>query len=378
MTGKANQITLNPAVVRWSLESRGWETAELAEKSGVPEPVIKRIQSERAPIDTGDLKKISECMGHPLTAFLLPKPPEEPELVNYGRAGASAAKPSKGTLDAVRTSRYWQYAARRLLEEHSENLEPDASRYPVGSDPARAALVEARRLKFEPGSGRSPKRIYDMLRESIESLNIFVYQLEMDGGDAGGICLTAQLPATITVDLDDPYEQRIFSLLHGYAHVLLRTNGYCIPAPEIPGREGGKYGKIEGWCNSFAGSVMMPEREFLERASGLEGKPEDAECAVKKLSSHFAASREAVMSRIAETNPPSRPLGSRNGLPEHGQRTQKPKRRRHSGRTLTCLDKRGRRFVSLVLYSSKRNIITLADAMNYLALNPGDVMGNRP
>lgn len=370
--GERATLTLNPAVVRWSLETRGWDAKELAEKSGVPEPVIRKIQSEESPIDIVNLKRISKCMGQPLAVFLLSKPPDEPELINYG--GMQEKRLSRKTLDAIRTSRYWQSVSREILEAQSESLKPDAKEYSVESDPESAALDERQRLGFGPDGAMSATKTdresYNALRDGIESLNIFVYHLEMGGGDACGISMAGKHPAVITVNPSGSYKQRTFALLHEYAHILLRTNGYCMSSPELPRDTCGESNGIEAWCNAFAGSVLMPRRELLTVASLLEEESKDAGYMAGKMSDFFGASRQAVAARMMMINRESSPS------PPCWECLEKPKNRRTNEPKYQttpygmCLDKRGKKFTSMILISHARDTITHADVIEYLELDP--------
>lgn len=370
-------LTLNPAVVRWSLEDRGWDPAELAEKSGVPESVIRRIQSERSPVEIRHLEMISECMKHPLAAFFLPEPPNDPELINYGRVrGQEPKRLSRRTLDAIRKSRYWQSISRDILEEQSESLKPGTKKYSPESDPEGAALGEMERLGFGPGGimfkKKSLKESYNALRENIESLNIFVHQLDMDPGEARGISLTGDLPAVIAVSPSGSYGQRIFSLLHEYAHVLLRTNGYCMSDPDPQNYADDESRRVESWCNAFAGSVLMPEREFLELVRMLEKKSKDPRYVIKKISAIFGASEQAIVARMMGANPGS-PLSESYGklrkyIKDRG--VSKPKEMADPAPYDMCLAERGKRFVSMVFISHARGTITYADIIEYLELDP--------
>lgn len=371
-------LTLNPAVVRWSLESRGWDVAELAEKSNVPESVIMKIQSERSPIEVRQLERISKCIKQPLAVFFLPEPPREPKLINYRRVqGKAPQKLSKETLDKIRISQYWQSISRALLEERSASLQPDVKRYSLKHSPESAACDERKHLGFNPhgmlfGAKMRPNEFYKALRDRIESRNVFVYQLSMDISDARGIYLTEQLPATIIVNSSDSYEPKIFTLLHEYAHVLLHTNGYCMSSPELPTRTSRESGMVEEWCNAFAGSFLMPKQEFLERASMLEEESDDAERVIKKLSAYFVVSRQAVAVRLMRVNPKSR---FSKQYAEYcnkykDQNVQESRGGGYSKRYDLCLNQRGRKFVSLIFDSYDRSLITKLDVIDYLELHP--------
>ena len=121
------------------------------------------------------------------------------------------------------------------IDEH-----PKVESVSLSDDPEKIAQTERRRLNFEfeitKENGiviKKPiQKVYRELRENIESFNIFVLQSNMPIGEVRGFTLTDKQPRIIVVNSADSIKPRIFTLLHEYAHILLKKDGICLPNSE--------------------------------------------------------------------------------------------------------------------------------------------------
>lgn len=106
-------------------------------------------------------------------------------------------------------------------------------------------------------------------------------------------------PAAILINARDAVKSRMFTLFHEYAHVLLGGGSLCHPDPEsLDASPKGSGAKIEGWCDDFAASILMPRTEFLEALQSARGAGELGNVDLS-LSRRFRMSRRAVRARAA-------------------------------------------------------------------------------
>ncbi len=374
-------VKVNPNVVRWALESGGWDVNELAKKSNISEDIINKLQSKETKIELTKLEKIAKCVKRPLAVFFLPKPPIESELTDYRKiAGTKKEKLSKKTLAAIRESRYLQSVSKELLEMQSMNMKPKIRNYSLKFDPEEVAKIERIHLGFESEdellskeTRKSTRIFYNKLREKIESFNIFVYQLSMSIEEARGFTLTDGFPRTIVVNSADSYKPKIFTLLHEYAHILLKTDGICMPNSNLPKNNNDELQRVETWCNVFAGSVLMPRQEFLDQASKWEEKLESPKEIINKLSSQFNASKQAVVVRMLRINPKTSfsDFYQTNFEEIKKEEMTKTKKKGKGGPHPIdiCLSQKGRKFVSLVFESKEKQMVNYSDVIDYLHLN---------
>ena len=211
--------------------------------------------------------------------------------------------------------------------------------------------------------------LYDSLRDAVESRGVFVAQAGFPLGEAKGFAMVGEGPPVIVINSADAIGSRVFTLLHEYAHVLLAGGSLCRPALEILESDGSGSGKaIEGWCDSFASSVLMPRKEFL--AAIEEGGGRNVGGTLSALSQRFLLSKRAVLVRaIGLVKGPARKAY----LGRYGELGPPPEPRvstggRHVPPDAACLNRRGKRYVRLVSDSEEDGLITECDMAMYLNL----------
>lgn len=168
--------------------------------------------------------------------------------------------------------------ALRLVEQLQENLieivNPEEVRRTVTSIPLaserqdieRLAARERTRLGVsidEQLAWPSPTRAFQAWRLRIENRGISVFLEKMNLDDCRGLTMfeEGELPAIVVNDREGTYGAKIFTLLHEYAHILLRKPGISDERPR---------NAIEKFCNQFAGAVLMP-RDALTHALTIHG-----------------------------------------------------------------------------------------------------------
>jgi len=121
------------------------------------------------------------------------------------------------------------------MKAQEMNMTPKVTQVTVQSSASKIAGTERARLGFKPDDPRlsadveTPSNLYNILRQKIESFNIFVFQTSMQIEDVRGVTLFDKLPVVIVINSKDSPEAKIFSLLHEYGHVLLKKDGICMP-----------------------------------------------------------------------------------------------------------------------------------------------------
>lgn len=99
--------------------------------------------------------------------------------------------------------------------------------------------------------------------------------------------------ALIVVDTGDTASARIFSALHEYCHVTLRSTGIC---------DLDDHSTIERYCNAVAAEVMLPS-ELVARvltADAFAGSDDTADEALKGLCKRLHVSQAALLIRLRD------------------------------------------------------------------------------
>lgn len=101
----------------------------------------------------------------------------------------------------------------------------------------------------------------------------------------------------LVVTSDESDSAKCFTLLHEYAHVLLRSAAACLESEDNTAR-----GQIERWCNRFAGAVLVPP-EALEQALGPLPRKHGHLLDVRALTnaaSRLQVSRDVIVIRLEQ------------------------------------------------------------------------------
>ncbi len=388
-SGKGFALKVSPHVMRWVLDSAGWRDGELASRTGISVSLIRQWRLRESEIRMGDLRRIARSIKWPLSAFMAAEPPREAPVAGF-RLGPDSpeAPPSKQLCSAVKMAREIQHNARELWEYATGDPAPPkgglaaaaaAAAAKCTDDPELVAAGESARMGVSGGAaGSGPagldrhgrtQLLYAALRDAVESRGVFVAQADFPVGEAKGLAVVGEGPPVIVVNSADAVGSRIFTLLHEYAHVMLAGGSLCRPAPESLETDGFGSGKaVEGWCDSFASSVLMPRKEFLAALDEEGGRAVGG--VLNALSQRFLLSRRTVLvraiglsegpakraylGRYREMGPPPEPGDSAGGG--------------HVPPDVACLNRRGRRYVQLVSDSEEDGLITECDMAMYLNL----------
>lgn len=218
----------------------------------------------------------------------------------------------------------------------------------------RAASQERRRLGLD-GKGSAPE--FGLLRNAVESRNIFVFEEEAELDEMRGMSLSYGLPRVILINSKDSPASKTFTLMHEYGHVLLGKS--CLRAPLAPGLEAAA---AESWCTRFASSALMQDGELRKECEMGDTGTASSEI-IGRLSGKFAVGRTAAAARAQNLG-----LAAR-GISDDARRGADASQTKRTTPATRCPSGRGRKFVSLVLASRQAKAISNGDAMDYLDMD---------
>lgn len=269
---------INPQTIKWVLESYGRWPEEIV-AAGVPREVVLGMLAGSVHADSSHIKRVADAIGCPLATLLLPEPPAETPLRDFGGPPGTAAVLSRATLRGVRRARYMQSVGRRLLAGRGMGAEPDIQQYSITDDPE--AVAESMRDTLGLGSagaypdGMTERDLYAGLRDSIESRNIFTSKCKIDWDQICGFVICDHPCILSVADMGDTAE--IHTLLHLFGHALLRETGAC-PAFHGMGRRHtdmldgqSRMSESESWCNAFAAYLLMPRTVMMGNEAAFHG-----------------------------------------------------------------------------------------------------------
>jgi Zn-dependent peptidase ImmA (M78 family)/DNA-binding XRE family transcriptional regulator len=370
---------VTPEVLRWARESIGASLDDAAQRAGVSVERVQAWEAGEAEPTVAKLRTLAKLYQRPLAVFLLPEPPLTFDAMRDFRRlpGTTDHSWSRPLHKVFRRALDQQVIAAELIEAEGEapsSSVPAASLDTTPEDAgglARGALGVTLAQQF---AWRRPEGALTGWVEAVESLGVLVLRTsDVASTEMRGFSVSSgPLPAIVINALDFPRGQ-VFTLLHEFAHLMLREGGLCdLLEPDArPSRA------IEVWCNAVAGATLMPARAFLDNeVVGPAGVREWDDDVLVQLSGRWGVSQEAVVRRLVTLGRASLDFYLRKHVEYRDayddQRAQEQVRRR--GATsgpppyrMTIRD-RGKPYVRLVLDAYHRDALSPSSVSNLLSL----------
>src|SRR6266581_3548981 len=258
-------VTVSPEVLVWAREQVALTQVDAAESIGVPPERLQRFERGVEDPTLSALDSMARVYKRPLAFFFLRQPPEGTELPSDFRLrtvdGAPAAL-SRHLIIAIRQVKSWQSMI-GTLREHDESVLPqgelpNASIDDDTDDVGAAArgllnITEAQQLVWT-----SHETALAAWRSAVESLGVLVFALTISRDIARGFSVAGNGgPPTIALARESE-QARIFTLLHEFAHLMMRSGAICTEFEDASPR-----GLVERFCNRVAASTLMP-RSLVE------------------------------------------------------------------------------------------------------------------
>ena len=388
MTGSAFNVKIKRGVFEWLVNTSGWTDKELAEKLNYSERTISemRLGKNDVELPINKVELLASTIKRPLSVFFISKPPVEPSvLADFRKLSKNSSKNySKETALAIRKATRLQKISFDLMKSSDYSIKKE-NEYQISKiSPEDAAIIERNQSGISVEEQTSWKNEYIAFRkwkDWIESKNIFVFQMDIPIEDARGFSLTNIEPFIIVLSLHDSVRGRIFSLFHEYAHILLRKPAVC----NLEGYSSGslEVRKIERWCDSFAGSFILPMTALIKPKQQIEREyiPE----LVRKISSQYKISELGTLVRLGNLRyidqenyrlEYSRLINEFEVKKEEKKKKNELKEKQEGGipGEKRAINEKGKRFSKFILDNSKRGKISEYDVMDYLDIQAKNLL----
>lgn len=302
------KASANPALIAWARESAGFTPAEAGEKIGVSaEQVTAWEAADGEQPSIPQLRKVANLFKRPLAVFYLPEVPATFQVMRDLRRlpGAGLRRLSTELQLEIRIAN----ERRELALEFAADLEIDPPSFTLSAttkeDPEsvgeriRAALnvTDQAQAIWKANDGRAGLNGW---RARIEDLGVLVFQAtRIQGDEASGFAIAADKLPVIVVNRKDAPVRRTFSLLHEFAHLMVRVSG--VSDLESDAKRPPEDQAIEVFCNGVAAAALMPKETLLRDprviAQGARSRAWSDE-QLRDLARGFNVSREALLRRL--------------------------------------------------------------------------------
>jgi Zn-dependent peptidase ImmA (M78 family)/transcriptional regulator with XRE-family HTH domain len=296
---------VTPSVLKWARESVGAGVADAAQRAGVTEERILLWEKGDQEPTVAKARALAKLYQRPFSVLFLPEPPARSfaTLRDFRRLpGTPDHTWSRPLHKLFGRAQEQQRVAIELLEDDGvspESLVPAASTQmnpELAARNARAALGVSLEEQF---SWRRPEQSFAGWLGAVEELGVFVLRSsDVTPTEMRGFSLTGAVPVIVVNALDWPRGQ-VYTLLHEFAHLMLREGGLCdLLEPSTNGSL-----QIEAWCNAVAAAVLMPADTFLDNEvlnqPGVSDWDDDV---LLQLSRRWGVSQEAIARRLLTLN----------------------------------------------------------------------------
>lgn len=269
------ELPYNGSMLRWARLWRGRSIDEAAEKVGVPPARILAWESnDDTDVPTVRQARIlAEFYGRQFLEFFYDEPPaiKESGLVPDFRVGANAADPhgNREILEIQRWAEAQRLNALDLYEDIGEEPPslPSELTATIDDDVEEVAVAARQALSFtieqqKRLDGIERRKLPNILRDKMERAGVLVLRRNsLSEWGVSGLCIAA-FPLPVIVYSAEAPGRQVFTLMHEFAHVVLRQS--AISGTDAV-REGQSYEKrVEDWCNRFASAFLIPRAALLE------------------------------------------------------------------------------------------------------------------
>jgi Zn-dependent peptidase ImmA (M78 family) len=376
---------ISPALITWARDTAGFSRAEAAVRLKITEEQLASWESpddETAP-SIPQLRKLATLFKRPLAVFYLPEPPTKFEVMRDLRRlpGAGIRHFSPALQLEIRAAAERRELALDLAADLDQEIPKFTLTANIGEDSEvvggriRAALgvTDELQANWRDADGRTG---FNAWRSRIESTGTLVFQTTtFPAEEASGFAISADVSPIISVNRSDALTRRTFSMLHEFAHLMVRVSG--VSDLETDERRPPEDQRIEVFCNQVAAAALMPKDSLLVQPGVAEqGLRSEAwsDVQISDLARRFNVSREALVRRLLTFNRTTSGFYNRKRaqyIAEHNaaiarQREKTTEIKRNMPQEI--VSHFGKPLVRMLLGNYYQDRLTLSDVSGYLGL----------
>lgn len=353
----------------WARESSGYTLEDASKRTGISIRTLRRAEKGSDYLTVNQLRKIAEYYKRPLPMFYLDKPPKDLKLPDFrSNKEIGFDKPTGNIQIKIRTIFEKKRFAEELLRRFPQKFDYEFINLFTENDDPEDCSRQVRTLLDVKAEHLSSKRDHEVLNywiQKVENIGILVFQFQrIDPEVMRGFVFTSIPFPTIALNSGDSYYARAFTIIHELTHVILNKSGICEASyNEFPER-----GNIERFCNSVAGSTLVPNDFLDEQTKASDFKSRSIAQNVINLAREFKVSWSVILIRLLNSGKINRPQYS---LSENElSQMKQPKKKRGSGADYYIgLNSRiSKTYRDMILTGLRSTEIAFHEAMRFLDL----------
>ena len=308
----ALHLPFNGAMMAWAREWRGRTIEEAAERISVEPDRIRQWEAgagDNQPT-VRQARRLATFYDRAFLEFFYDHPPtiEESGLVPDFRVTRDSADPHENR--EILAIQHWAEAQRLNALDLLESLGDQSPTFPdtlsasVNDDVEEVSVAVREAFAFPIEQQRHMTseervRLPDLLRERMERVGVLVLRRN-DLSDFGvsGLCVVT-FPLPIVVFATEAPGRQAFTLMHEFAHVVLRQS--AISGPDFSRTDATYDRKVERWCNRFASAFLIPAAALAQlRPVPTRPSPEIDDATLNAVARSFRVSAHAMLIRLVQ------------------------------------------------------------------------------
>lgn len=277
------QAFLGERILR-AREKAGLSQGDLAERIGLTQSAISRIESGERSVESLELAKLAKALSVSVLDLLEERPLME-ELLLAARAKVSESAGLDRALDRVVNLVRLEQLVKEVNDDRSRPQEDVLEPSEQGPIAEGQWLAQHMRALWSLDDDPMPNN-FESLVEDLSGLSI---ALEPLSEQVAGLYACVDETAIALVDSSVPFGRQRFTVAHELCHFLLRDDDRLIVDERLSGRS-----HAERRANAFAAHFLMPEDSVLRY---LRGREPDGEVAIELVYT-FGVSLQALLWRL--------------------------------------------------------------------------------
>ncbi len=386
---KIVRAKVKPEIMIWARKIEGFTITLAANRLKVPEAKLLAWEEGLSSPTIGQLQKMASIYRRPLSVFYLQEAPRTFSVMRDFRRlpGTEMSQVSPDLAYEIRMARQRRALALELLEETKTIPQEFLLSASLDEDPEKVG----NRIRYELNVKVEEQKVWrtdphgykalNAWREKIENQGVLIFQMtHTTSEEVSGFAIADVILPTIGItQTDTPPTRRIFSILHEFAHLLLRQSG--ISDLDVDASRPPEDQRIEVFCNHVAAAVLIPKESLIaekllrENNFGKEDWPDEA---IKQLALNYSVSREAFVRRLLTFDLVNRDFYEKKRTQYNEEYQQKKQiereRAKLEGRKIVkfpardAINQLGRPLVGMILDSYYRDRLSLSDVSGFLGI----------
>jgi len=358
-------IPIRPELIAWAREHRGLTKQEAADKLSMSFDEFSDLENGIKSPNLSFFKRLSSRLkipGGTLLRQILPNVP--PLLTDFRTLDGRPPEIGFETRLAISYARTISENIKELVESEIANPPPRLPRLNLTQSPEEAGEAERDRLNVSAVQqiGWAANQAFKNWRTVIESAGVFVLIKNFPKEDCKGFTIfDDRVAPIITISKKERLDvARTFTIVHEYAHLLLREPGFSDLDDRNP---------VEAFCNKFAAAFLMP-RDTIRQLIGVW--PNSAKNwqmdDIRNWARRLKVSQQALALRFESIG--IAPVGFYQLIRAQQGIAPAPRQQTGGDYVNTQINELGDRFARSVLDAAKREGIKPVEASDILDIRP--------